>query len=228
MPPTLHGSHLQTYQALFRHPAPHNLNWHDVRTLLNAIANVVEEPDGNLKITRNNQTLTLHPHRQKDITDMTELMQLRHFLERTELAPAPPIAGDGQHLLVVIDHREARIYRAELHGALPHRIHPFDPQGVGRYLHNVQDDSNGQRKPESAPFYNSIIKALQNADKILLFGTSTGTSSAMDHLLAELKLHHKPLADRVVGTVIVDATHLTDDQLLAKARDFYQNLPASV
>jgi hypothetical protein len=32
------------------------------------------------------------------------------------------------------------------------------------------------------------------------------------------------VAKRVVGSVVLDETHLTEDQLLAKARDFYANV----
>jgi imidazoleglycerol phosphate dehydratase HisB len=43
----------------------------------------------------------------------------------------------------------------------------------------------------------------------------------MDHLLAELKLHHPDIAKRVVGSIVVDEHHLTEDQLLAKARELF-------
>ena len=39
------------------------------------------------------------------------------------------------HLLVVIDHQEARVYRTEVSGAVPERITPYDPHGYGRHLH---------------------------------------------------------------------------------------------
>lgn len=55
-------------------------------------------------------------------------MQIRHFLERSN-TPAEAIVAEGIHLLVVIDHREARIYKAELHGSIPERIVPYDPDG---------------------------------------------------------------------------------------------------
>ena len=45
----------------------------------------------------------------------------------------------------------------------------------------------------------------------------------MDHLIAELKRRHPAVASRVVGAVVVDEQHLSEDQLLAKARDFYTN-----
>jgi hypothetical protein len=43
----------------------------------------------------------------------------------------------------------------------------------------------------------------------------------MDQLLAALKHDHPDLAKRMVGSLVVDAQHLSEDQLLAKARDFY-------
>jgi hypothetical protein len=54
-----------------------------------------------------------------------------------------------------------------------------------------------------------------------MFGTGTGASSAMEQLLLDLKEHHPDLAGRVVGSVAVDEHHLTENQLLAKARELF-------
>lgn len=43
----------------------------------------------------------------------------------------------------------------------------------------------------------------------------------MEQLLSDLKRLHKDLAEKIVGTVAVDEHHLTDDQLLAKARELF-------
>ena len=43
----------------------------------------------------------------------------------------------------------------------------------------------------------------------------------MTQLLAEIRQRHADLAGRVVGSIVVDEHHLTDGQLLAKAREFY-------
>jgi len=133
----------------------------------------------------------------------------------------PQLEPEGVHLLVVIDHREARIYKTELKGSVPERITPFDPHGFGRYLHSVTDDSNGQRKPERKSFYEAVAESLQGSSHIMLFGTGTGASSAMEHLLDDLKRHHADVAARIVGSIAVDEHHLTEGQLLARAREFY-------
>ncbi|MCL1466864.1 hypothetical protein [Argonema galeatum] len=213
-------THQTTYNAVFEHPIARNLQWHDVRSMLSALTDVEEEHNGNLRFTRNGETLTVHPPKHKDLSDMQELMKIRHFLERSAV-PVEPTVAEGGHLLVVIDHREARIYKAELHGSVPERITPYDPDGSHRHLHNLEDEANGQRQPEIKSFYEDIARSLSGAEKILIFGSSTGASSAMDYLLAELKEHHPDLARRVVGTIVVNEQHMTEDQLLAQARSFY-------
>jgi hypothetical protein len=135
----------------------------------------------------------------------------------------PQPEPQGAHLLVVIDHREARIYKTDLKGSVPERITPFDPHGFGRYLHSVTDDSNGQRKPERKSFYEAVAKSLKGAGQIVVFGTATGASSAMEQLIANLKQHHADVAKRILGSVAVDEHHLTEGQLLARAREFYSS-----
>jgi hypothetical protein len=221
----LSGSHRHTYDTVFQHPTPRNLQWRDVWSMLGAIADsAVEERNGNLKIAWNGRSLTLHRPRGKDLADVKELSQIRHFIERSGVPVAPP-APDGAHLLVVIDHRQARVYRIELHRSQPQRITPDDPHGDGRHLHYVRDDSNGQRKPERKSFYEAVARAVAGAQKVLVFGSGTGASSAMEHLLAELKDHRAGEPHGlVVGSMVVDEPHLTENQLLAKAREFYAGI----
>jgi hypothetical protein len=214
------GSHRSTYDAVFQHPVARNLEWMDLRSLLGSLAEVAELGGGALKFTRNGQTLIVQKPRRKDFNDVQALMDVRHFLERSD-APSPPGVAEGVHLLVVIDHREARVYRAELHGSVPQRVLPHDAGATGRHLHYVEDGGSGQRKPELKSYYNSIAGTLRDARQVLVFGSGTGASSAMDQLLTALKSDHPEVAKRVVGSLVVDAQHLTEDQLLAKARDFY-------
>lgn len=221
----LSHAHRDTYETVFRQPASHNLHWREVRSMLGALAEMKEEQNGNVKVSRNGHTIVLYPDRHKDVSTLSQLKELREFLERSERKVTRMNKG-SVNLLVVIDHREARIYRTELRGSVPERIEPYDPNGDGRHLHYVENDSNGQRRPERRSFYEAIAKSLQDAEKILLFGSAIGASSAMEQLIAELKLHHKDLAARIVGSVRVDEHHLTEDQLLAKAREFYATITA--
>jgi hypothetical protein len=154
------------------------------------------------------------------INKQSQHEQMRHSRARSRVVP-PAAPGEPKHLLVVIDHREARVYTAELHGAVPQRITPYDPGGFGRHLHYVQDDSSGQRKPERKSFYEAVAKTLRGAAKVLVFGSGTGASSAMERLLKELKRHHPDVAEHIVGSIVVNAQHMSGDQMLAQARAFY-------
>lgn len=216
----LSHAHQGTYDAILRHPAAHNLQWRDVRSMLGALGEVVEKSDGSIRATRNGQTLLMHPDGNKDVGTPEELKELRSFLERSGGGLTPPVVC-GVNLLVVVDHRQARIFMTEPGGRVPERIVPYDPDGAGRHLHFVENDSSGQRRPEQRGYYVAIAKALQGADAILIFGGGTGASSAMDQLMSELRLHHKGLAAKVVGSMVVDEHHQSQDQLLAKAREYF-------
>jgi hypothetical protein len=219
----LSGAHLRTYQTIFHHPITHNLDWRQVRELLKAVADVVEESNGNLKVTRNGQTLVLQPNHAKDVDESSMVMDLRHFLERSE-APDPKANGNGAHWLVVIDHQKARIFQSQMHGAIPENIMPHEPDEFFRHAHHSKEFSRGQEKPDPNSFFGPLAKALQAPGPILIFGTGTGTSSEMDQFCAWLKLNHADLESRVIGRVAVDEHHLTENELLASAREFYAGL----
>jgi hypothetical protein len=129
--------------------------------------------------------------------------------------------GAAPHLMVVIDHKEARVYRTEVQGAVPVSFVPYDPHGYRKHLHSAHEWTDGKRQPERKSFYEAIAKTLLGADQVLLFGSGTGRSSAMEMLIADLKAHHPDVAKKIIGSVVVDAHHTTEAQLLAKARDFY-------
>jgi len=217
---TLTGSHLRTYQAIFQHPLAHNLGWHDVHALFRHIGRVDEEPNGNLKVTRRGQTLVLHPARTKDVSETDEVLALRHFIKNSEAAAAHPPGGAGRWLLV-IDHREARIYGSTAAGTVPLRIPTPAAEDALRASTSSREIVHGEAKPEPNSYFGPVAAALRSADKILVFGSGTGASSAMDQFAAWLAKHQPDLARRIVATVVVDEHHLTEAQLLAHARDTF-------
>jgi hypothetical protein len=184
----LTGAHLRTYETIFQHPISHNLKWRDVHALFRELGKTEDEANGNVKLTRNGQTMVLHPHRGKDVSE-----------------------------------HEARIFRSEMQGAVPQKIVPQEPEDYFRHARHGKDFSRGQEKPDSNKYFEPVAKALQASGPILLFGAGKGTSNEMDQFVAWLTLHHPEAAGRIIGSQIVDEGHLTEGQLLAKAREFYAN-----
>jgi hypothetical protein len=218
----LTGKHLRTYRTILQHPVSHNLKWDDVDALFRHLGQVEKESNGNMKVMRNGQTIVLHPHRTKDVSETEEVMAIRHFIERSE-AVAPSLNAKEMHWLVVIDHDKARIFRSEMHGTIPQRILPHEPEALFRQAQDAKDFSRGKDKPDPNSFFKPVAEALQAAGQILIFGSGTGKSSEMVQFIQWLKLHHAELASRIIGSMVVDENHLTEDQLLAKARQFYAN-----
>ena len=97
------------------------------------------------------------------------------------------------------------------------------PAEYFRHAHNSKDFSRGKEKPDPNPFFEPVAGVLNGAGHILIFGTGTGTSSEMDQFTDWLKQHRPELAKRIIGTLVIDEHHLTEAQLLAKAREFYSN-----
>jgi len=218
--PPLTGSFRRTYKTIFQHPISHNLEWRSVYGLLEKLGQLTEEPNGNMTATRNGQTLVLNPPRTKDVAEEDEVMALRHFIEQSE--PKPEESGRKEaHFLLVINHHEARIFRSEMQGVLPQQILPHEPDDYFRHAQNSKDFSKGKEKPDPNSFFEPVAKALQTADQILVFGAGTGMSSEMDQFVTWLHHNHPEAAKRIIGSVVIDEHHLTEDQLLAKAREFY-------
>lgn len=225
MPPpsSLTTAHQRTFEILFRNPPASNLSWREVHALLRQLGEVEEEPNGEFKVTRHGQNLVLPSPHTKDVSSQDELMQLRDFLTRSAVS-LPEETGPAACWLLVIDHHEARVFHSKMHGTEAEQIRPHQTDDAISHVHSFDGFSRGQEKPATHSYFGPVADALKDAHQILIFGGGTGTAKEMDLFVAWLHLHRPSLASRIVGTLIVDAHHLTDAQLLAMAREFYSLL----
>lgn len=82
----VNADHRATLERIFSHPASGNIEWRQVRSLLEAVASVTEEHNGNLRVTLGNETEVLRRPHGKDI-DEQQIVDLRRMLKRGGLAP---------------------------------------------------------------------------------------------------------------------------------------------
>jgi hypothetical protein len=80
------GAHRTTLEKIFRHPASGNIEWRQVRSLLEAVGASTDEHDGKLEVTLGGETEVLWPPRGKDI-DVQMVVDLRRMFTRAGLAP---------------------------------------------------------------------------------------------------------------------------------------------
>ena len=76
----LDGHHRVTLEKLFQHPVGHNIQWHDVLSLLEATATTVREHDGRYHVTLGSETETFEVPRGHDIGVQT-VVDLRRMLK---------------------------------------------------------------------------------------------------------------------------------------------------
>jgi hypothetical protein len=82
----LNNHHRDTIEKIFSHPASGNIEWRQVRSLLEAIGTTVEEHDGKVKVTLGPETEVLHPPHSKDI-DKQMVIDLRRMLKNAGFGP---------------------------------------------------------------------------------------------------------------------------------------------
>jgi hypothetical protein len=82
----LDGHHRATVQKLFGHPVSHNIQWHDVLSLLESVAAVTEEHDGRYTVTLGSETQTFDAPRHHDV-DEQQVIDLRRMLRGAGITP---------------------------------------------------------------------------------------------------------------------------------------------
>ncbi len=206
----------KTYDQVFEQPMPIDLEWRDLRSLFEELGRVQDEPNGNVKVTLGEQTAVFRSPNDNDNASPEQIGVIRKLLHGMKREAG---TSEGPHLILVLDHKEARIYEAEMKGTVPEKVSPKTTGGQSGKLHNHHD--NSEVNPNFGAYYKAVAAELDGAGEFLVFGSGTGPSSAKDGFVAWLKDHRKDLLENLAGVETVDLSHLTDAEILAKAREIY-------
>ena len=84
MPSTIEPEHLSNHHRdtllqLFQHPTSHNVQWHDVVSLLEAVATVEVRHDGKYVVRLGTDTEVFVPPKHKDL-DIQQVVDIRRML----------------------------------------------------------------------------------------------------------------------------------------------------
>jgi len=85
----LGSHHRDTVKRLFAHPASGNIEWREVRSLLESIGSASEEPNGALRVTLGGETEVFRRPHGKDI-DVQMVVDLRRMLTRAGFSVDSP------------------------------------------------------------------------------------------------------------------------------------------
>jgi hypothetical protein len=78
-PAHLSNHHRNTLRELFQHPVSHNIEWHAVVSLLEAVGTVERHHDGKVAVTIGSESAFIDPPAGKDI-DAQTVLDLRRML----------------------------------------------------------------------------------------------------------------------------------------------------
>ena len=82
----LDGHHRATVEKIFRHPMSHNIQWHDVLSLLESAGTVVKGHDDKYTVTLGSETESFEVPRHHDI-DEQQVVDLRRMLKAAGISP---------------------------------------------------------------------------------------------------------------------------------------------
>ncbi len=229
--------HLRTLQALYAHPLQHGVRVAKVEALLRSLgASVTELGDRRLRLQMPaGQETWIHAGcglRHPDL-DADAVMRLRHLLQEAGVTPDHPEAdatsprGDqARRLILHLDHRHTDAFLLEGEAVEHAVLKPHGIWGTDQNLSHRHDrDQAGQRAPIDHDYLSRIAAAIADADVVLLLGHGRGANDMRQLMLHHLENHHRDLLDRIVGIETLDDGGLSDDELLAIAREHFGNLP---
>jgi hypothetical protein len=75
-------------EKIFGHPVSHNIEWHDVLSLLESVAEVSKGHDGRFMVTLGGETQTYDAPRGRDINEQ-QVVDLRRMLRGAGITPGP-------------------------------------------------------------------------------------------------------------------------------------------
>ncbi len=139
---------------------------------------------------------------------------------------APKIEADAlsaifNRLILVIESRQVSVFRADSGHKKPENIEPHVTRAFPSHIHNPQDHGGRTSRPAGPSYYVEIAENLVDADEILILATEEGLKSAMEGFKAELNANHKLLQQKVVSEVTISGRHISEEQILEYAQEFY-------
>ena len=230
----MNASDLRTLQALFAHPLHHGIRLSEVESLLKSVGAEFQTVDNHrfrACLPDGSFTWIHHSHHSSHSEIDTEaVLALRHFLLAANFTPDHPslaITGDQDflkcHCLVLeLSHQCTQAFLLSADGSEHMSLKPVGLWGSHQALTNRRErDLAGQRTPIDFAYLHKLIKAIQEADSVLLLGHGHGESD-MRHILIEYVKRHQPsLLKRISDQTTVDPQGLTEAQILAVAEHHF-------
>jgi hypothetical protein len=127
-------------------------------------------------------------------------------------------------VVVAVTQNETRVWNAGLDSnSKPEKIHA--PEHEARHHHQRQASNHLSHAHGSHDdvYYDSIADAVSGAKEVLIVGHGKGKASHMLRLVQYLERKHPSIAQKVVGSIDSDLPSMTENQILALSRQWFDH-----
>lgn len=130
---------------------------------------------------------------------------------------------DGGLMTVAITRDEARVWTSgDEPGVKPESIHAPSEMSRHHHVREAQHHHGHDTDHANPAYYESITRAVAGASQIVLVGHGRGKADEMLRLTQYWERKHPDVAQKVVGAIDSDLEALTDNQILALVRDWFE------
>jgi hypothetical protein len=126
-------------------------------------------------------------------------------------------------VVVAIMRDEARVWACGVDpGTEPERLHAPSEKARHHHVREAQHHHGHDTDHQNSMFYESISESVGPAQAILLIGHGKGKANEMLNLEQYWERKRSDIAHKVVGAIDSDLESLTQDQVLALVRDWFE------
>lgn len=123
---------------------------------------------------------------------------------------------------VAITRDEARVWLTGVEsGIKPERVLAPSEKSRHHHVREAQHHHGHDTDHQSPAYYESIADAVQHSDEIVLIGHGKGKADAMLQLTQYLERKRPDVATKVVAAIDADLESLSENQILALVRDWF-------
>jgi len=128
-------------------------------------------------------------------------------------------------VVLTVTQHETRVWATGItRGAIPEKI--YAPPALNAHHFRSDPSHHGRGDGPGVPaYFEEIVSAISNASEILIIGHGHGKASSMLHFIQYLERKHANLAKKVVDAIDTNLDAMTEPQILAMARDWFEAHP---
>ena len=135
------------------------------------------------------------------------------------------MSGTGGGLMAVaMTHDEARVWTTGVEpDTRPESIHAPSEMERHHHIRGVQRHHGHEVDHDASAYYESIVRALDDASGVVLIGHGKGKADEMLRFVQYLERKHPGVAERVLGAIDSDVSALSANEVLALVREWFDH-----